>query len=327
MVEDYGWDVVVVQMFFWFVVKQVFGEMMVCGYGDWCQFNGVGIIVYCVDVWYVGVLEFINDDVFFIVGFNVCCCQIEVVGCWFVVNCLDQVVNGLVVVIFQFQCQVVVGIFYYCFWDCIGMQLWVFGVYYFYQGFNDQWIEIVQWCVFVYEQVGFGVEVVNYFCQFNGDIVCVDYCYVFWQCWQFEEIVGINIVFDVWNIWVVWLVVGGDQDMVSGDDFVVDFYGVGIDKVCEVFDYVDFIFIQYVVVRGMNMVDIGVMVGDQFFLVKMVDGGIEIVVWVVKMNCFVDLCCMLYYFFWYVVDVDVGVVQFFGFNQCVFLVVYGCVVN
>lgn len=40
-----------------------------------------------------------------------------------------------------------------------------------------------------------------------------------------------------------------------------------------------------------------------------------------------DLCCVLYYFFWYIVNIYVGVVQFFGFNQCIFLVVYSCVVD
>lgn len=80
MVKDYGWDVVVVQMFVWFVVKQVFGEMVIGGDGDWCQFYCVSIVVNGVNVFNVGILEFIDNDVIFFIGFYVCCCQINIVG-------------------------------------------------------------------------------------------------------------------------------------------------------------------------------------------------------------------------------------------------------
>ncbi len=43
---------------------------------------------------------------------------------------------------------------------------------------------------------------------------------------------------------------------------------VGIDKAREAFDHVDFILTQYVVVRGMNTVDIGATAGDQLLQSK-----------------------------------------------------------
>ena len=52
--------------------------------------------------------------------------------------------------------------------------------------------------------------------------------------------------------------------MVSGDDLAVDFHGVGIDKAREAFDHVDFILTQYVVVRGMNTVDIALRLATSF---------------------------------------------------------------
>lgn len=77
----------------------------------------------------------------------------------------------------------------------------------------------------------------------------------------------------------------------------------------------------------MDVVNICGMVGNQFVLVELINCGVKIVVWVIQMNCFMNLCGMLYYFFWYVVYVNIGVVQFFGFDECVFLVVYSGVVN
>ena len=120
---------------------------------------------------------------------------------------------------------------------------------------------------------------------------------------------------------------GGDQDMVSGDDLAVDFHGVGIDKASEAFDHVDFILTQYVVVRGMNTVDIGATAGDQLLPVKMVDGGIETVVRAVKMNRFADLRRMPHHLFRHAADVDAGAAQLFGFNQRALLAVHRRAVN
>lgn len=123
MAEDHGRDVAVVQMLFRFVVKQAFGETTACGHGDRRQLNGAGIIAHRVDARHVGVLEFINDDVPFIVGFNARCRQIEVVGRRFAANRPDQAVNGLAAAIFQLQRQAAVGILHHRFRDRIGMQL------------------------------------------------------------------------------------------------------------------------------------------------------------------------------------------------------------
>lgn len=180
MVEDYGWNVVVIQMFIWFVIKQVFREMVICCNCYWCQFYCICVIVYCVNIFNIGVLIFIDDDIVFFVSFNVSGFQVDVVIGRFVINCLNQVIYCFIVIIFQFQCQVIIGIFYYCFWDGVGVQLWVFGVYYFDQCFGNYWVEVVQWCMFMYKQMCFCVEVVNYVCQFNGDVICVNNCYVFW---------------------------------------------------------------------------------------------------------------------------------------------------
>ncbi|SVZ12526.1 Uncharacterised protein [Klebsiella pneumoniae] len=207
------------------------------------------------------------------------------------------------------------------------MQLRAFGVHHFHQGLNDQRIETAQRRVFAHEQVGFGAEAVNHPRQLNGDIACADHRHALRQRRQFEETVGINTVFDARNIRVARPAAGGDQDMVSGDDLAVDFHGVGIDKAREAFDHVDFILTQYVVVRGMNTVDIGATAGDQLLPVKMVDGGIETVVRAVKMNRFADLRRMPHHLFRHAADVDAGAAQLFGFNQRALLAVHGRAVN
>lgn len=58
------------------------------------------------------------------------------------------------------------------------------------------------------------------------------------------------------------MIVCGDQNMIGCDGFVVYFQCFGINEVGKVFDYINVIFIEYVFIGSMNMVDIGGMVGD-----------------------------------------------------------------
>jgi hypothetical protein len=51
---------------------------------------------------------------------------------------------------------------------------------------------------------------------------------------------------------------GGDQDMIGGDRLAVDFDRFGINKARKTSDHIDVVFAQYVVIRGMDTVDIAV---------------------------------------------------------------------
>ena len=197
-------------MLFRLVVKQAFGQTTACGHGDRRQLDGAGIIAHRVDARHVGVLELINDDVAFIVGFNARCRQVEVIGRRFAANRPNQAIYGLAAAIFQRQSQAAVGILDYRLRNCVRVQLWAFGVHHFHQSLNDQRIEAAQRRVFTHEQVGFRAEAVNHAGQFNGNIARADYRYALRQRRQFEETVGINTVFHTWNVRVARAAAGGD---------------------------------------------------------------------------------------------------------------------
>lgn len=106
---------------------------MICFYGYWSQFNVVFYdVIYIVNVCNVSVLEFIDFDVVLFIGCNICCCQVDGIGGWVVIDCLNQGIYVVCLIIFQMQCQVIIGFFYYLFWYVMGVQLWFFVVYYFY---------------------------------------------------------------------------------------------------------------------------------------------------------------------------------------------------
>lgn len=180
MVEDYGRNVVVIQMFIRFVIKQAFRETAIRCNCYRCQFYCIRVIVYRVNIFNIGVLIFIDDDIVFFVSFNVSGFQVDVVIGRFAINRLNQVIYRFIAIIFQFQRQVIIGIFYYRFRDGVGVQLRVFGVYYFDQRFGNYRVEVAQRRMFTYKQMRFRVEVVNYVRQFNGDVIRVNNRYAFW---------------------------------------------------------------------------------------------------------------------------------------------------
>lgn len=115
--------------------------------------------------------------------------------------------------------------------------------------------------------------------------------------------------------------------MVSCVKFVVYFDGFCIYKFSEVFNYVNFVVVQNMIVRLMDVVNVGLMVFYQFCLVEVFYIDIKVVIFCIKVYCFCDLCVVLYYFFWYVVNVDISVVEIFGFDESDFCVIYCCVVS
>lgn len=176
----------------------------------------------------------------------------------------------------------------------------------------------------MYQQCYLVVQCLQQVGQFYGDVVIVDNGYVCWGIVQVEEIIGDQFKCCFWNIWVLWMCVGGDQDVFGIDVYVVVvFYGMCIDQMVVVW-YVDyFVFVQVFEIIGMDVGDVCLVVYYQFFLVQCW------MQWNIKVYCcsqvdvFGQIGCQLYGFFWYVVDVDVGVVEFIGF-QYGYLVVVLC---
>lgn len=72
---------------FWF--EEMSGKFVIGSNGYWGEFDMVGDVVKCVDVFDVGVLIFINYNMVFFGGFDVCCFKIEIIDGWCVVNGLD----------------------------------------------------------------------------------------------------------------------------------------------------------------------------------------------------------------------------------------------
>ena len=128
-------------MFVRLVVKQTLGETAAGGNGDRSQLDGTGIIADGVNTRNVGILEFIDDDIAFIVGYHSGSGEIEVIGCRFATDRPNQAVHGLAAAIFQLQGQAAVGVLHYRFRNGMGMQLRAFGVHHLNQRFNDQRIE------------------------------------------------------------------------------------------------------------------------------------------------------------------------------------------
>lgn len=125
----------------------------------------------------------------------------------------------------------------------------------------------------------------------------------------------------------ILIATGGDQDVIGGDRLAVHFDRLRIHETGEAADHVDVILAQYVIVRGVNTVDVGGTAGDQFIPVEVVDGGVKAVVRAIHMDSFTDLRGMPHHFLRYTTHVHAGAAEFFGFNQRTLLAVHGCTVD
>ena len=137
-------------------------------------------------------------------------------------------------------------------------------------------------------QMRFGAQAVNYTCQLNRDVTSANNRNAFWQGRQFEETVGVDTVFHTRNVRVARAATGGDQDMIGGDRLAVDFDRFGINKARKTSDHIDVVFAQYVVIRGMDTVDISRTAGNQLVPVKVIDGGVKAVIRAIHMNSFTN---------------------------------------
>ncbi len=314
-------------MFVRLVVKQTLGKTTPRRHGNRRQLYGAGVITDGINARYAGVLEFINDNVAFFIGFHPGCGQVEVVGGRFTANRPDQAVNGLAAAIFQLQRQATVRIFHHRFWHGVGVQGWAFGVHHLDQRVDDQRVKAAQRRVFTHEQVRFRPQAVNHAGQFNRNVTCAHNGNAFWQSRQLEEPVGVDTVFRARNVRVARTAAGGDQDTIGGDRLAVHFDRLRIHETGKAADHVDVILAQHVIVRGVNSVDVGGTAGDQFIPVEVVDGGVKAVVRAIHMDSFTDLRGMPHHFLRYTTHVHAGAAEFFGFNQRTLLAVHGCTVD
>ncbi len=304
--EDHGRDVAVVQMFVRFVVKQTLGQATARGNGNRRQFNGTGVVADGINTRHAGVLEFINDDVAFFIGFHAGNSQIEVVRFWLTTNRPNQAVYRFATTIFQLQGQAAVSVFNNRFWNRVSMQSRAFGVHHLNQRLDDHRIKTAQRRVFTHEQVSFCAQAINHTSQFNGDVACANNGYTFWQRWQLKETIRINTVFHARNVRMARTPAGGNQNMIGSDGFTIHFNGFCINEAGKAFDHIDIIFAQHVVVRGMNTIDISGTRGDQFIPVELIDGGVETVIRTVHVDRFADLCGMPHHFLRYAANVNAG---------------------
>ena len=178
--EDHGRDVVVVQMLVRLVVEQTLGQTTARSNGNRRQLNGTGVIANGINPRYAGVLEFINDDVAFFVGFHASNGQVKVIGGWFTTDRPNQAIHRFATAIFQLQSQTAVGVFNDRLRNRMSMQGRTFGVHHLDQRLDDHRIKAAQRRVFTHEQVSFCAQAVNYACQFNGDVACANNGYTFW---------------------------------------------------------------------------------------------------------------------------------------------------
>lgn len=78
---------------------------MICFNGYWCKFDIVfDDIVNCIYIFSCGVLKFVYFYIVVFVYFNISCCKVDFVCCWCMVNCLNNFINVLVVIIFKVNC-------------------------------------------------------------------------------------------------------------------------------------------------------------------------------------------------------------------------------
>ncbi len=314
-------------MFVRLVVKQTLGKTTPRRHGNRGQFNRTGVIAHGINARYAGVLELINDDVAFFIGFHPGCGQVEVVGGRFTANRPDQAINGLATAIFQLKRQATVRIFHHRFWYGVGVQGWAFGVHYFNQRIDDQRVKAAQRRVLTHEQVGLCAQTVNHASQLNRDVTCAHNGNAFWQSRQLEESVGVDTVFRARNVRVARTAAGSDQDMIGSDRLAVYLDRLRIHETGEAADHVDVILAQHVIVRGVNTVDVGGTAGDQFVPVEMIDRGVKTVVRAIHMDSFTDLRGMPHHFLRYTTHVHAGAAEFFGFNQRTFLAIHGRTVD
>ena len=162
------------------VVKQTLGQATARGNGNRRQLNGTGIVADGINTRHAGVLEFINDDVAFFVGFHAGNSQIEVVRFWLTTNRPNQAVYRFATTIFQLQGQAAVSVFNNRFWNRVSMQSRAFGVHYLNQRVDDHRVKATQRRVFAYEQVRLGTQAVNHTSQLNGNVACTNNSHAFW---------------------------------------------------------------------------------------------------------------------------------------------------
>ena len=309
------------------VVEQALGETTARRNGDRRQLNRAGVIADRINARYAGVLEFIDDDIAFFVGFYAGHAQVEIIVRRFTANRPDQAIDGLAAAIFQLKRQATVRVFHHRFWHGVGVQGWAFGVHHFNQRIDNQRVKAAQRRVFTYEQVRFCAQAVNHAGQFHRNVSRANNGNAFWQGRQFEETVGVDAVFHARDVRVARTTTGGDQDVIGGDRLAVHFDRFRVHKAGETVDNVNVIFTQHVVVRGVNAVDVGGTAGDQFVPVEVVDGGVKAVVRAVHMDSFTDLRRMPHHFLRYTAHVHAGAAQRFGFNQRALLAVHGRTVD
>ncbi len=306
MAEDHGRDVAVVQMLVRLVVKQTLGQAAARGNGNRRQLNGPGVIADGINTRHAGVLEFINDDVAFFVGFHASNRQVEVVGGRFTTDRPNQAIYRFATTIFQLQGQATISVFNDCFWYRVSMQSRAFGVHHLNERVDDHRVEAAQRRVFTHEQMRFCAQTVNYARQFNGDVACANNGHAFWQRGQLKETVGVDTIFHTRNARMARATTGSNQNMIGSNGFTVHFNGFGIHKAGKAFNHIDIIFAQHVVVRGMNAINISGTRGDQFIPIELIDGGVETVIRPVHVDCFADLCGMPHHFFRYAANVNAG---------------------
>ena len=138
---------------------------------------------------------------------------------------------------------------------------------------------------------------------------------------QSKKPVRIDTVFCAFNIWLNRVTARGNQNMVSGNQLAIHFYGIGIDKFGKAFDYLYTVFGQIIVIRAVNIFDILLTALHQFLEVKTFNIHIEPIVWRIFMNSLGNLRTIPHHFFGNAAQVYTSTAQLVGFDNGAFFAI------
>ena len=138
---------------------------------------------------------------------------------------------------------------------------------------------------------------------------------------QRKKAVRIDTVFCALDIWLNRVTAGGNQNMVSGNQLAIHFYGIGIDKFGKAFDHFYAIFGQVIVIRAVDIFDILLTALYQFLEVKTFNIHIKAIVWRIFMNSFSDLRAIPHHFFGNAAQIHTSAAQLVGFDNGAFFAI------
>ena len=119
----------------------------------------------------------------------------------------------------------------------------------------------------------------------------------------------------------------GNQNMVSGNEFAIHFYGIGIDKFGKAFNDFYAIFGQVIIVRTMYVFDILLTALYQFLEVKTFNLYIKPIIWCIFMNGLGNLRTIPHYLFWYTAQIHTSTAQLIGFDNGAFFAIARCAID